>query len=267
MIKFILKTIFVLLVLLIVALVGVYYYAGDIIKKAVETYVPDITKTTAKLENVDISLLKGEVSLSGLEIGNPKGFKSPDIFSVKKIAVSFDPKSVLTDKIVINRILVDGTHVSAEATYKNGNISSNISTLKNNVDAFMKKSSSPKSEPKAETKKETPAQSASNKAVVIKDLQINNSALTLGFLNQTVNIPLPDIRQQNIGQKDKKTTIKDVAVMIFDMISIESMKATAKGVQDVLKQSTQAVIDNAKGLVDSAKEDSKNLMNAVKNIF
>ena len=85
MIKFILKTILILLLLIIIALIGVYFYAGEIVKKAVETYVPQVTQTSAELKGMDLSLFKGEVSLNGLTIGNVKGYQSPDVFSVKKI--------------------------------------------------------------------------------------------------------------------------------------------------------------------------------------
>jgi len=268
MIKFILKTILILLLLIIIALIGVYFYAGEIVKKAVETYVPQVTQTSAELKGMDLSLFKGEVSLNGLTIGNVKGYQSPDVFSVKKIYVKFDPKSVLTEKIVINQILIDGTHVSAEATYKDGQITSNLTTLKNNVDTFIKKSSNQSTAPKKEVKKESTVKSSSpSKTVVIKDLQINNSNVTVGLLNQAMDIPLPNIQQKNIGEEGQKTTLKDVAVMVFDMISVESIKATAKGVQELLKKSAEEALSGAKGLVDDAKESSKNLIDKVKGIF
>ena len=268
MLKFLFKTILILLLLILFALVGAYFYAGEIVKKAVETYVPQITGTSAKLEGMDLSLFKGEVSLSGLTIGNVKGYNSPDVFSVKKIYVKFDPKSVLKDKIIINQVLIDGTHVSAEATYKAGKVTSNLTTLKNNVDNFMKKSTSSASTSKSiEKEKKASTQSASSKAVVIKDLQINNSSLTVGLLSQSMDIPLPNIQQKNIGEKGKKTTLKETVVMIFDMISIESIKATAKGVQDLLKKSAEEAVRGAKGLVEDAKKNTEGLVNAVKDIF
>lgn len=267
MIKFILKTILILLLLVIAVVIGAYFYAGEIVKKAVETYVPQVTQTSAELKGMDLSLFKGEVSLNGLTIGNVKGYQSPDVFSVKKIYVKFDPKSVLTNNIIINQILIDGTHVSAEATYKDGQVTSNLTTLKNNVDAFIKKSASPTT-PKNEVKKEnTATSSAPAKTVVIKDLQINNSNVTVGLLNQAMDIPLPNIQQKNIGEKGKKTTLKDVAVMVFDMISVESIKATAKGVQELLKRTAEEALNGAKGLVDGVQENSKNLINKVKDIF
>ncbi len=266
MFKFLFKTILILLLLIIAALVGVYFYAGEIVKKAVETYVPQVTGTSAKLDGMDLSLFKGEVSLNGLTIGNAKGYNSPDVFSVKKIYVQIDPKTVLEDKIVINKILIDGTHVSAEATYKNGAVTSNLTTIKNNVDQFMKKSATSSSGQKTETKKEA-SPSSSSKAVVIKDLQINNSSVTVGLLSQSMDVPLPNIQQKNIGEKGQKKTLKDTVVMILDMISVESIKATAKSAQELLKKSAGEIISGAKGLVDGTKKNSEGLVNAVKGMF
>lgn len=265
MIKFIFKTILTLFVLLILGLIGAYFYAGEIVKHAVETYVPQVTKTSAKLEGMDLSLMKGEILLTGLEIGNPAGFKAPDVFSVKKIYVNFDPKSVLTDKIIINKILIDGTHVSAEATYKEGTITSNLTTLQKNVEEFTGSSTPENKEPAKQ--QEAKKASGSSKSVVIKDLAINNSSLTLGFMNQTAEIPLPNINQKNIGEKGKKQSLQESVAYIFSLISVESIKATVAGVQDLLKKGAEEALKGATGIVDEATKTSEGLVNAVKNIF
>lgn len=266
MIKFIFKTILTILFLLVLGLVGAYFYAGEIAKKAVETYVPQITKTSAKLEGMDLSFMKGEISLNGLEISNPQGFKSPDVFSVKKIYVRIDPKSVLTDKIVIEQILVDGTHVSAEATYKDGEITSNITKIQKNVEEYLGASQTTDAQP-VETKKEVTKTSSSSKRVVIKDLQINNTSLTLGLMDQTAEIGLPNIEQKNIGEKGKKQTIKETVAYIFNLISLESIKASVAGAQDLLKKTAENALQGVTDVVDEAKKNPEGLINAVKNIF
>ena len=267
MIKFLFKMILILVLLVVATIIGAYFYAGEIVKKAVETYVPQVTGTSAKLDGMDLSLFKGEVSLNGLTIGNVKGYNSPDVFSVKKIYVKFDPKTVLEDKIIINQILIDGTHVSAEATYKDGNVTSNLTTIKNNVDKFMKQSSTKATTQKAEVKKEEkPAKSTSSKAVVIKDLQINNSSITVGLLSQSMDVPLPNIQQKNIGEKGKKTTLKDIIVMVFDMISVESIKATGKSAQELLKKSAEEALKGATSIVNDAKKNTEGLIKSVKDI-
>ena len=162
LISFILKLILILLVLLLIAVGVAYYYAGHIVKTAVEEFVPEITKTSVKLNDVDISLFKGRVALNGLSIGNPDGYGAKEAFGLKNIVVTFNPKTITENKIVINQILIEGTHVSAEATYQNGKISSNLTDLQNNVNAYLAKSSSP-AETKKETKKETTPSSTSSK--------------------------------------------------------------------------------------------------------
>ncbi len=265
MFKFLLKALITIIVILILAIVGVYFYAGEIAKKVVETYVPQVTQTSASLGGLDLSLSKGEVALNGLSIGNPKGYKSPDVFSVKQVKVVFRPTTLLHDKIIIDQILIDGTHVSAEADYKNGQVVSNLTTIKNNVDSFLNKSAQEKTTAKTENSAQSDKTSA--KTVVIKDLQVNNSSLTLGFLEQTVEVPLPNIQQKNIGEKGKKQTIQDIVVYIFDLISVESIKATAKGVEDLIKQSAQKTIEGVNKLVDDAKKSSEGLIDSVKGIF
>ena len=127
------------------------------------------------------------------------------------------------------------------------------------------KNSSKEKEP---TKKEEPTvQTKSKKTVVVKDLQVNNSSLTLGFLEQTIEVPLPDIKQQNIGEKGKKQTIQDIIVYVFDLISVESIKAVAKGTEDLIKQSAQKTIEGVNKLVDDAKKSSEGLIDSVKGLF
>ena len=266
MIKFFLKTLMWLFIVLILLVTGIYFYAGEIVKKAVEVYVPKITQTSAKLDGMDLSLAKGEVSLNGLSIGNPKGYKTPEVFSVKKVKVVFRPTTLLHDKIIIDQVLIDGTHVSAEASYKDGQITSNLTTIKSNVDAFLNSDKKENKVQKEEKEGASPTQT-NTKTVVIKDLQVNNSSLTLGFLEQTTEIQLPNIQQKNIGEKDKKQTIKDAVVYIFDLISVESIKAVGKGVEDLLKQSAQQAIDGANKIIDEAKKSSDGLINAVKGLF
>ena len=61
-----------------------------------------MTKTSASLEDVDLSLFSGNIALKGLKIGNPQGFAAPNAFELGQISVKFDPKSLLTSKIIIN---------------------------------------------------------------------------------------------------------------------------------------------------------------------
>ncbi|MBQ8557559.1 MAG: hypothetical protein IJ440_02045 [Alphaproteobacteria bacterium] len=274
--KYVLLTV---LIIIVAGVIGGYWYAGQIITKAVNTYLPQVTNTPSHLNNVDVSLFKGHISISGLSVGNPAGYGATDAFGLKNITVSFEPKSILSDKIIINQILIDGTQVSAEATYKDGKVSSNLTDIQKNVNQYMSKmiSNSSKKEQKQEkTATETP--STTEKQVIIRDLQINNSQLTVGLMKQTITVPLPNIRQKNIGEKGQKMELKDVIGYVFNLINNAAVKNTATTVQKALKDgalkligtatdTTNMIKDSAKSIVDNATQDAKGIGNAVKGIF
>ena len=119
-------------VVIILLVVGVSNI-GPIIKKAVNTYGPNITKTQVKLGDVDVSLLSTEAKLKDFILGNPKGFKSPQAMSVKSIDVNVDEKSLTKDTIIIDKIEV----VAPEITYEKIRGTDNFQTIMNNIKKYI----------------------------------------------------------------------------------------------------------------------------------
>lgn len=267
MIKFLIKLILWIVTLIIIAVIGCYFYAGEIIKSATTKFVPEITKTDVQLSNVDISLFKGTISLSGLKIGNPKGFKTEEAFSLKNITVQFQPKTIMENKIIIDQVIIDGTHVTAEAQIKDGTITSNLTTIQNNVNAYLNKGNKNQKEAVNAKKEETKKAQNTSKSVVIRDLQINNSTITVSALNQVLDVPLPNIQQKNIGEQGKKTDWKETIAYIMNLISVESLKATANGVQEIMKKTAQGAIDEAKKAVEGVNNNAKEIIKSVKDLF
>lgn len=275
MIRKIIMGFVILLVILCAAIVGIYLYAGEIIKTGVEKFLPDVTQTDVKLNHVEISLLKGHVGIWGLSIGNPKGYGAEDAFALKQISVSFEPKSVLTDKIIINQILIDGTRVDAEAIYQGGKITSNLTQIQKNVESYLAKTTSKAQQKPTQSNTSKDEDTSSAKQVVIRDLQINNSELSVGIMKQVVTASLPNIQQKNIGEQGKKTTWKDAIAYIFNLISVESVKGTATAVQDALRNGALQLVGTATETVNTVKESAKSLvdettgnaLNSVKGLF
>ncbi len=257
-VKTIFKSIIYILIVLVLLLVGAYLSAEHIVKKAVTTFVPQVTQTAVKLDNITLALLRGHIELNGFAIGNPAGYAKPNAFVLKRIDVRFDPKSVLSDKIVIHSVLIDGTHVDAEATLDNNQVKSNLTDLNKNIQSFTGASNKPAET--AQAKPETPAkQSGASKAIVIRDLQINNTALSVGVMGKTVDLPLPNIHQQNIGEK-QHVSIQDAVLGILDDLTVESLKGTSTAVSDAIKQGLLSVEAELK---TKAKEEASNLINSL----
>ena len=255
-IRFIFKAVLWLIILLLILLGVGYYYLGSIVKEAINRYVPEVTGTTAVVEHVDLSLLKGHVEIRGLKIGNPKGYSPNNIFELGQIEVVFLPKSVLTDKIIVNSVLIDGTKVSAEL--KNlYSLDNNVSALQKNIEKYLGTTDKKDAPKKTEPTSEQPKKSAGKK-VIVKDLKINNTEVSVGFSGHTMTIPLPNIHQTGIGEEKKKKSVGEIIADILDLISVESIKAVATGAKDLAKD----IASGAKDLAKQGLKDAKDILSS-----
>ena len=94
----------VIVVLIIIFLVAGLSNLGPLIKNAVNTYGPKMTKTEVRLGDVGISLLSAEVKLKDFYLGNPKGFSSPYALQAGSIYLDVQERSLTGKTIVIDKI-------------------------------------------------------------------------------------------------------------------------------------------------------------------
>lgn len=249
--KFLLRTLLWLLAILLIALVVGYFTASIWIKPVVSKIVPKITQTSASLESADISLFSGRLALKGLKIGNPAGFKDPYVFEVGEISVKFQPKSIFTNKIIVDQVLIKGTQIVAEYNQK---AEMNLLVLNENVQSSLnpgKTNNAAQAQAKAPQKTATKA----GKSVVIKDLQILDTKLRFAMMGRGATLPLPNIQQKNIGEK-KKMTWGESIQMVADMLTVESIKEMGKAGQKLLKDAFKVIeshttdTETVKGLKD-----------------
>src|SRR5437762_7984223 len=112
--KFITRTLLALFILAIIAAVAVHFFLDGIVKREVETIGPRLTKVEVKLTRMNLSLLSGAGSLKGLVVGNPEGFKSPSAIRVEMASVGVEPKSILSDKIIVHSITLQAPEITYE---------------------------------------------------------------------------------------------------------------------------------------------------------
>ena len=93
-------------IVIIVLVIGISNL-GPMIKTAVNTYGPKMTKTEVHLGDVDVSIFSAEAQLQDFYLGNPKGFKSPDAIKVGSIYVNVDEGSITGETIIIDKILTE----------------------------------------------------------------------------------------------------------------------------------------------------------------
>ncbi len=118
----------------VLVLAGAIIYVATnldwIVKRAIEHYGTEATKTAVRVGSVSIKLTRGEGAITGLTVANPRGFSSSPIFALGLISMKIEPRSVASDVIVIDNLRISGTHVIYEMD-RSGN--SNVDALKKNL--------------------------------------------------------------------------------------------------------------------------------------
>lgn len=130
----------VIIVAIVILLVVGISNIGPIIKSAVNSYGPEITKTDVHLGDVNISIFSGEAKIKNFLLGNPKGFKSSEAMKVGAVYVDVDEGSLTGNPIVIHKIEV----AAPEITYEKKGGTDNFKAILNNV----KKAWVPKRKPR-----------------------------------------------------------------------------------------------------------------------
>ena len=124
----------VLVVVIIVGVVTLLSSLDSLIKAAVETVGSEVAGVSVSLDKASVSASSGKGSLSGLNVGNPAGFKTERAFNLGEISVTLDTATVTSDPVVIKEIIIAGPKV----TYEMGGSGSNIDAIQGNVEKFIK---------------------------------------------------------------------------------------------------------------------------------
>jgi hypothetical protein len=227
--KWILIGLGVLVVIIIVGVIVVVSKLGPIIKSAVNTYGPDITKTVLKVDDVGISIFSGHASLDGFLLGNPKGFKSNDAIKVKSITVDVDKNTLTKDTIIINRVEI----LRPDVTYEKAKGTDNFHAIMQNVQRSVGGDKGGK---------EKSSDGKPEKKIVIRDLLIRDGKVTLVqdlLVTKQISVPLPEIHLKNVGgEKDGASPGKVADEILKSLYAKITSPAVTAALNDQLKSVT-----------------------------
>jgi uncharacterized protein involved in outer membrane biogenesis len=223
--KLIVRSILGLVILVVLALLGVGLFMDGIIKRGVETVGPMLTKVEVRLNAVNLSLLSGSGKLKGLFVGNPIGYKTPFAIKVGTATVAMQPTSLMSDKIVVKSINVQGPEITFETDLKSNNLSKILANLDEATGSSEKKPAQP-----------APAKPA--KTLQVDDFTITGgkiyvSVSTLG--GKTASVPLPEIHLTDLGKGPEGITPAELTRRVFQEIEKGAVKAAGTAVADLSK--------------------------------
>ncbi len=230
--------------LLIVVLVGYFvltYFLGSIVQRSVNTLGPKVTQTKVELAGATLSPLTGTGTLTGFAVGNPAGWSQGNAFFLGTVHLDVEPSSIFKDTIVINELTID----QPEFLYETRLVSSNIKDLMANIEKYTGRGGN------AGDKEGTP------KKFIVKKLRFTNGKVTVGIGPTALVVPLPEIKQDDIGTAEGGVSSAQVAAVIArDVLSHVVTAATAAIAED-----------GGKATLGKAKETAKQIGDAVKDLF
>jgi hypothetical protein len=209
------KKLLVIVAVLAAAAVAAYFVLqnplGRLVKMAVEEFGPEMTQAAVKVSKVEISATDGRGALSGLFLGNPRGFKSDYALKAGTVVIELEPASLARDVIVIRRILIDAPQIGYE---KAGDVT-NFDTIQRNVEAYLG----------AKGDKSDKSKQGSGKRMIIDSFVIRNAKVNY---NGMLELSLPDIELRNVGKKTGGATSAQVVKAIIAELNNKLAMALAK---------------------------------------
>ncbi len=238
------------LVVAVIAIVSFVFSSLDgMIQEAVETYGSEITQAEVKLKAVNIDITSGKGGLSGLKIGNPKGFATPSAFNLGEISVTIDSGSVTSDTVIIKEIVI----AAPEVTYELAAGGSNIDAIQKNVDAYMAKLGGGSGGDAAKQ------DGGEGPKLIIENLYVRGGKVNVSaslLEGKTLSAGLPDIHLKDIGKEDGGATPSEVAEKVLSALNDSAVKAASSiGIGktlDSLKQSLGGATEGVSKAVDDA---------------
>jgi hypothetical protein len=241
--KFIIRSLITALILFIAALCYLFLSLNTLVKKAVETVGPTITKTHVSLASANLSPFSGSGQLSGFVIANPEGFEGPYALKLGSIAVSIDKSTLLKETIVVNSIVIRNPAVALIGTP----FGNNLGKLLQNI----------KSGSSSKSKEEAPS-SGTSKKFIVKEVVISGAKVDVAAsaLDQKIQqtLPIPDITLRNIGSNGSGVSARDLAIQIITPLI---NAAAREGINTLAKQGLQQL--QQKGAQELGKELNKAL--------
>lgn len=249
----------------IIALIVVAAKLDTIVETGVETVGPKLTKTSINLDKVAIGLLGGSGEVDGLQVGTPEGYKAEYTMKVAHTHLALKPASLLSDKIVIDKIIVEGPEIILEGSLKDNN----LTAIQKNVNDAVGGGTAA-------------APAAEGPAGAQKKLQVNHFELTgakvhlrLAMLaGKNITITAPDIVLKDLGTGPEGITTGELVKRAMDAMTADILKAAAKSVGELGKEVIGAAGKSAEGAVEAAGSAAKETTEAVgkategiKNLF
>lgn len=232
---------------MVVVLTGVLIFflifsMDSLVTMAVEKYGSQALDADVTLKKTQISLKSGKGTLTGLKVGNPKGFETESAFELGEISLTIDAPTITKGTVVIKEILI----AAPQITYEIGPDGSNLDALQRNATS----KSGGTSEASGDSAPEAGGTKKSGKKLIIESLIIRDGKVNVsaaGLQGKKMTADLPMVRMADIGKSGGGATPEEVVKKLIDALN----QAAGGAVKNL---GIGKVVDEVEGVVKGAKE-------------
>jgi hypothetical protein len=217
----------------------IYNRLDIIVKVALEYYGPDVTGSSVKVADVEISPHDGRGRLRNLEVGNPPGFSAARAARFSDVILEIDPATLRAPIVHVRAIGIDKPVI----VYERGDKTTNLDVIARNIETYAKRAI------EQEGASGTPR---SKRRFVIDRLLIRGPRVTMttpSLRGQGVTFELPDIELRDIGKRENGVTASQAASIVTNAIISRIAQRVLSNIDLLREGGIGGAIDALKGLV------------------
>ena len=183
------------------------------IEAAAEELLTEAVGTEVAIASIDVALTEGEMTIRGLTVANPEGFRTEHAFEADEVRVAVELGTLLEETVVVREVTVEKPLV----TYELGPDGSNLEAIQRNVES-------------AAGSGEASSRDAPTRQILVEDLYIRGGkvAASAVFLKgKSWKVPLPDIHLENISSAGDGIAAADVIEEVTSELLASARRSVA----------------------------------------
>ena len=232
-----LRTIILGIVALLVLVAGgaawwLYASRDALIKRAIEYYGPELTGVSVKVKAVRLEPVDGRGAISGIELGNPRGFSAPHSVTLGEARLAVDPGTITSNVVHVHEISLEAPSI----TYERGAQGDNLSAIQKHIESRLPKSKGGTGEAK---------EPSPERKFIIDHVQVRNAKVNYGGV---ATAGLPDIHLRDLGKRTNGATAAEITREVWgelQRVAIARAPAALEGLRDKAKDAA----DRLRGLI------------------
>jgi hypothetical protein len=206
-----------------------YASRDALVKRAIEGLGPQVTGVPVTVKRVKLEPAEGRGIITGLEVGNPPGYKSPRALTLGEMRLAIDYSTLTSGVVRIREIALQGPIV----TYEVGAGGDNLTAIQRHIDAQVAKYAGSGG-----------AQSSSGRKFIIDNIYVRDAKVQFG---DALGLSMPNVHLRDVGKRSNGASADEVVKAVWGSVAGGATNVAARA-GGAVKSGARSVIEGARSL-------------------